>query len=282
MKISIITVNYNDKKGLEKTINSVVNQSFTGFEFLIIDGNSNDGSKEIIEKYKSKINYWVSEPDLGIYNAMNKGIKAAKGEFIIFMNAGDSFFDDDVLSKSNPLLNSNIGIYYGNLIFTVNDKPVKSCIPPTELSFSFFVDFSLPHQASFIKRELFSKYFLYNEKLKIMSDWEFTIFCICKENVPYKHLDLFISNYDYSGISSSFDNTEKILKEKEIILKNHFPLFYDDSKDLHLMNSKKFEQIKLIKTNNFSWKLLKAFINGLLIFKPKIKTNFSKYYKDIN
>ena len=280
MKISIITVNYNDKKGLEKTINSVVNQSFTDIEFLVIDGNSSDGSKEIIEKYKSKINYWVSEPDLGIYNAMNKGIKAAKGEFIIFMNAGDSFFDDDVLSKSNPLLNSNIGIYYGNLIFKLNEKQTKLCRPPSELSFSYFVDFSLPHQATFIKKELFSYYFFYNETLKIMSDWEFNIFCICKQNVSYKHLDLIIANFDNSGVSSNPENLNKIAYERDIVFKNHFPLFYEDSKKLNLINSKRFLQIIDLKKNKFQWKLLKAFMNLLSLFKPKTETFFSKYFKD--
>lgn len=98
-KISIITINYNDKIGLSKTINSVLNQSWQKFEFIVIDGGSNDGGLEVIEQFKDKIDYWVSEPDKGVYNAMNKGIKVAKGEYLIFMNSGDTFYDDQVLEK---------------------------------------------------------------------------------------------------------------------------------------------------------------------------------------
>ena len=281
MKISVITINYNDKIGLTKTINSVVNQSYTDFEYLVIDGKSTDGSMEIIEEYKSKINYWVSEPDSGIYNAMNKGIRAAKGEFIIFMNAGDTFFNNEVLSKVNPLLNAEIGIYYGNLIFKINEKQTKLCRPPSVLSFSYFVDFSLPHQATFIKKQLFDNHFFYNENLKIMSDWEFNFVCICKQNVPYKHLDILIANFDNSGISSNPKNENEISKEREIIYLKHFPLFLEDSNKLNLINSKRFLQIINIKDNKWRWKFLKAFLNLLSIFKPKTKTYFSKYFLDV-
>ena len=99
IKISIITINYNDAKGLYKTIQSVINQSFDNYEFIIIDGGSTDDSLTIIDQYKTKIDYFISEPDTGVYNAMNKGIKIAKGEYLIFMNSGDGFYDENVLSK---------------------------------------------------------------------------------------------------------------------------------------------------------------------------------------
>lgn len=97
MKLSIITVNLNDKTGLEKTIKSVISQSFSDFEFIIIDGESTDGSIDIINQYKSKISYWVSEKDSGIYNAMNKGIRQAKGEYLYFLNSGDALHNENVL-----------------------------------------------------------------------------------------------------------------------------------------------------------------------------------------
>ena len=277
MKLSIITVNYNNKQGLEKTINSVINQSFTDFEYVIIDGKSTAGDQEIIKKYESKITYWISESDLGIYNAMNKGIKAATGEFVLFMNSGDCFFDNDVLKKTIPFLASSVGFYYGNLIFSIKEQQ-KISTPPSTLSFSYFIDFSLPHQATFIKKDLFYQHFFYNEQLKIMSDWEFTIYCICKENVPYQHLNFPIAYFDSTGVSSNPNNSTVFAKEKEVVLQKHFPLFFDDSKDLHLINSKRFEQIKKIKNKSFSWKFLKAIINLLLIFQPKTQTNFARYY----
>ena len=114
MKISIITVNYNDKLGLEKTIKSVLDQENVVFEYLVIDGNSNDGSKDIIEKYKDKINYWVSEPDSGIYNAMNKGIRAATGDYLLFLNSGDWLFENNSIANVDKLITGSKDIYYGN------------------------------------------------------------------------------------------------------------------------------------------------------------------------
>ena len=95
--ISIITVNFNDKIGLERTLESVFSQNFRNFEYLVIDGGSNDGSKDLLEKNSEKINYWVSEPDKGIYNAMNKGISFAKGEYLIFLNSGDHLKNENSL-----------------------------------------------------------------------------------------------------------------------------------------------------------------------------------------
>ena len=270
MKISIITVNYNDKKGLEKTINSVVNQSFTGFEFLIIDGNSNDGSKEIIEKYQSKISYWVSEPDSGIYNAMNKGIKAAKGEYLLFLNSGDSFFDDNVLSKVSSSINSNKDIYYGDAVFK-NDKTEFKVTYPEKLSFQFFTHNSLCHQATFINKNLFETVFLYNEKLKIISDWEFALVSICKQNCSYEHLNLVICYYDIEGISSNVNSKEKIKAETNQVIQNHFPAFFEDYEAISQLNNKRIKTIFHIQKFPFAWKMLKGFAKLLSIFLPKQK-----------
>ena len=99
MKLSIITVNFNDSEGLERTIRSVISQTFRDFEFIVIDGGSTDGSVNVIKKYENHINYWVSEHDGGIYAGMNKGLRQAKGEFVNFMNGGDSYHSPDVLFK---------------------------------------------------------------------------------------------------------------------------------------------------------------------------------------
>ena len=97
MKYSIITVNYNNKEGLRKTIESVISQTFRDFEYIVIDGGSSDGSAELLKEYSDKITYWVSEPDKGIYNGMNKGIAKATGDYLNFMNSGDCFYDQQVL-----------------------------------------------------------------------------------------------------------------------------------------------------------------------------------------
>ena len=97
MKFSIITVNYNNKEGLRKTIESVIHQTFRDFEFIVIDGGSTDGSDDVLKEYDAQIDYWVSEPDGGIYQGMNKGIKKATGEYLNFMNSGDCFYASNIL-----------------------------------------------------------------------------------------------------------------------------------------------------------------------------------------
>jgi len=110
-KLSIITVNLNNAEGLRKTIESVVTQTFTDFEYIIIDGGSTDGSVEIIKLYADKITYWVSEPDKGIYNGMNKGIMVAKGEYCQFLNSGDWLVNENVLKE----VFADVDIVYGDL-----------------------------------------------------------------------------------------------------------------------------------------------------------------------
>jgi len=267
-KISIITINYNDSNGLNKTIESVVNQSFEDYEFIVIDGGSTDGSIEIIEQNKSKINYWVSEKDSGVFNAMNKGIKAAKGEFVIFMNGGDCFSSNTILKEISTELNSDFDIYYGdNYKISPNSKRLKTY--PENLTFSFFYSSSINHQSTFIRRSLFETYFYYNENYKIASDWEFFVYTICYANVPTKYLKKTIANYDFTGISSNPKFADVFVNEKLQTLRKFFPTFVDDYKDINELNSKRFLQYQHIKRYNLAWKFLKATINFILIFLPK-------------
>ena len=124
--ISIITVNFNDKIGLERTLESVFSQNFRNFEYLVIDGGSNDGSKELLEKNSEKINYWVSEPDKGIYNAMNKGISVAKGEYLIFLNSGDHFKNENSLEIAQKYLDKDITYFFQKHIINGVDIELKN------------------------------------------------------------------------------------------------------------------------------------------------------------
>ncbi len=267
-KISIITINYNNIKGLEKTIKSIIHQTENHYEFIIIDGGSTDGSKELIESYSEKIDYWVSEPDTGVYNAMNKGIKAAKGDFVIFMNSGDTFYENNVLEKVNPLLVDEFDIYYGdNYKVKQNSKRKKTY--PEKLSFSFFYSSCINHQATFIRRQLFFDYFLYNEKFKIVSDWEFFIYTICIENRPSKYLKMTICNYDFTGISSKKDNRSIADLEKKIVFDKYFSHFTENYKLVSEIKSKRMQQILYIKTFKTHWKLFKGIINFLALFAKK-------------
>ena len=270
-KFSVITINYNDKKGLERTIESVINQTWKDFEFIVIDGASNDGGIDIIEHNKHNIDYWVSEPDNGIFSAMNKGIKVAKGEFLIFMNSGDTFFDQFVLEKIEKELSDDYDIFYGDYYRVNNNNSLKKRTFPEKLSFSFFYSRSLSHQSTFIRRKLFFDIFLYNEEYKIASDWEVFMYAICQKNVPYKHINLPISKFDFSGISS-ISKYNNLAKEERIqSINKYFPLFADDYILVSELNSKRFKQIFHIQGYRKAWKFLKIMISISLLFVPKIK-----------
>lgn len=268
-KLSIITINYNDRVGLKKTIESVINQTWQNFEFIVIDGGSSDGGIDVIEQYKDNIDYWVSEPDKGVYNAMNKGIKIAKGDFLIFMNSGDTFFNEKVLEQMEKELIDDYDIYYGDY-YRVNNNSTKKRTFPEKLSFSFFYSGTLSHQSSFIRRKLFFDFFLYNEEYKIASDWEFFIYAICYKNVPYKYLNLTISNFDFTGVSSVARYKYLSIEERRQTVNKYFPLFSEDYKLVSVLNSKRFLQILHIQKFPFAWKIVKAVMNIILIFIPKL------------
>lgn len=268
-KISIITVNYNDREGLKKTIESVINQTWQNFEFIVIDGGSSDGGIDVIEQYKENIDCWVSEPDKGVYNAMNKGIKIAKGDFLIFMNSGDTFFNEKVLEQMEKELINDYDIYYGDY-YRVNNSSTKKRTFPEKLSFSFFYSGTLSHQSSFIRRKLFFDFFLYNEEYKIASDWEFFIYAICYKNVPYKYLNLTISNFDFTGVSSIAKYKNLSIQERRQTINKYFPLFSEDYELISVLKSKRFLQILHIQKFPFAWKIVKAVMNIILIFIPKL------------
>ena len=153
MKLSIITVNYNNLRGLKKTVESVKNQTYQEFEYLVIDGGSTDGSVAYLKDKEITFDYWVSEPDKGVYQAMNKGIKKATGDYVLFLNSGDHFLNNKVLEKNMQFIQGEDIIYF-NLQVVENGKTFIKEYPKT-LSFSYFVKDTLPHPATFIKKEVF-------------------------------------------------------------------------------------------------------------------------------
>jgi glycosyltransferase involved in cell wall biosynthesis len=234
-KLSVITINYNNAAGLERTIESVLCQSYRSIEYIIIDGGSKDGSVDIIQKNKNKICKWVSEADAGIYNAMNKGIRMASGEYLIFLNSGDLFRDRDTLENFFQDY-SNEDILYGDVILKSETREWVKTHPAT-LSFEFFLYDNLNHQSTLIRRTLFETVGLYNEKIKIVSDWAFFVDAICRFNASYKHVPVPISFFYQGGLSSNPENDELIHKEKETFLSDHYPAFLPDYKRLEQYRS---------------------------------------------
>jgi glycosyltransferase involved in cell wall biosynthesis len=264
-KLSIITVNFNNKEGLQKTIQSIESQTWQDFEFIVIDGGSTDGSTQLIEECQ-RINYSLSEKDNGVYNAMNKGIRMAKGEFVLFMNSGDCLHSEDTLSKVSTMLDTDYDILYGNN-YEINLHSKKLKTYPDELTFSFFYLHSLCHQATFIRRKLFDALFYYNEEYKIASDWEFFIYAICYKEVSYKYINEIICDYDMIGISSL--NREQSKSERLQTVAKYFKAFEKDYLIFNELNSKRIRQVLYIKKNRFAWRIMKWMIDLVLIFHKK-------------
>lgn len=269
-KVSIITVNLNNLIGLQKTVKSVLNQTFKDFEFIIVDGNSEDGSKEYINEISRHLTLWVSEADTGIYNAMNKGIKMATGDYVYFLNSGDIFFDNGTLENVVDKINGNIGIYYGDVIWDQIRR--KRLMPaPTKLAYPFLIANSISHQSCFIKRALFDEFFYYDESLKIVADWEFTIYAVCKKEISTQHLDMIVSIYDTSGISSNIENQKAIYEERQKVINKHFPLFAFSIDEIETIRGKRGKQFLYIKKHKFAYRMLKWFMSLILIFLPRQK-----------
>lgn len=250
--ISIITVNLNDVEGLKRTMPSVFEQTWQEFEYIVIDGGSSDGSKEYIESHKDKIDYWVSELDSGIYNAMNKGIKAATGEYLLFLNSGDWLYENKILDKvADKLLGCDV--LYGNMVKVYPDgkQHVDKGVNGNEITFKIFAEGTLNHSSSLIKRDLFIKHGFYDENLKIVSDWKFFLITLGLNNAEIKYVDYSFSCFDMTGISNAnieLRNTERLKVLREEI---PFPIYADYLKlkeQESTLNSPRIK--KFIRTDN--------------------------------
>lgn len=219
MKLSIITINYNNRDGLKTTIDSIVSQSFKDFEWIVIDGGSTDGSRELIEQYADHFAYWVSETDKGVYNAMNKGIVLAKGEFINFMNSGDGFASPTILEEIFSTSHT-ADVLYGYMMRGGLDGEVNnlSMMKPNLTWIDLYQD-GLPHQATFIKRSLFDQFGLYDENLRAVSDWKFFVNAFVYHTTTSEFIPKKIAVYAEGGISDVMG-----WEERQRVAKELFPL----------------------------------------------------------
>jgi glycosyltransferase involved in cell wall biosynthesis len=226
-KLSIITINLNNAKGLEKTIESVIDQTFTDFEYIIIDGNSTDDSVSIIKQYEKKIDYWISEPDKGIYNAMNKGILKATGEYCYFLNSGDVITNNNVLKEVFNDSERREDILYGNHIKIYAEGKMIKVKAKTDLSMiDFFHKSPFCHQAAILKRGLFLTHGLYNEGYKNISDWQFFVENMIMRNCTSRYVDIDMVYFDVTGVSSS--NYTLTVAERNNWFNSSIPRFQND------------------------------------------------------
>jgi len=221
--LSIITINYNDVEGLERTMKSVFEQHFIDFEFIVIDGGSRDRSVDCIHEYQARISHWISEPDNGIYHAQNKGIEAAKGTYLLFLNSGDVLNGPEALEAFITHEDFHGDIVYGDYKFEEGEK-----IYPDELTPYFFMITSLPHQSTLFKKTVFDRMGSYNEKYKIAADRAFYIKCFMSGQISFRHITYPLTKFDLSGLS----NDPALLKEKavedEAAFKEYFGIHYPE------------------------------------------------------
>jgi glycosyltransferase involved in cell wall biosynthesis len=304
IKLSIITINYNNAEGLRKTLASVVAQTYPNIEHIIVDGNSTDGSVDVIREYESTLASshspfasslkWLSEPDQGIYNAMNKGIEIAlgrrivnslnrselvedknkpTGDYIQILNSGDLLASNDVTERMVAALRSLENcppIFYGNMIKEWPDgKRIKDTCGGgdyTPDSFYYFYRGTLNHDCAYIRKDLFEKYGLYNEEMKICSDWEWYVRAIVLggEKTVYTNIDVTI--FDMTGISESDGkNRELIQKERREYLESILPAAVLRDYD---MLSLPIEQYRRLK---------KYHLWGVVYFVERVLFKFEKW-----
>ena len=266
MKLSIVTINRNNAEGLRKTIESVLVQTYRDIEYIIIDGASTDNSVEVIKSsalQAESLNVkWISEPDKGIYDAMNKGVKKATGDYVWILNSGDCAGASNVVERMAAVLEQGkneevrgkkgIDILLGNIVRVLGNKkeyaplPVKRImdeIPrPMDISMLTFYTGTVPQDAAFVRRELFEKYGYFDEKLKICADWKLYLNMIALGGVQPMHVNVDVVLFDMTGISNA--NNELRLAERRAYLEEILPESVIKDYDTYTFPIRQYQRLK--------------------------------------
>ena len=257
MKLSVITINRNNAAGLEKTLQSVASQTFKTFEYIVIDGASTDESVGMIKAHQNDFAHlrWVSEPDSGIYNAMNKGIRMASGDYIQILNSGDTLASDNVTERMLTELEKagNPSILYGNMVKDMPDgkQLIDKGFVGRDIAFLDMFMGTLNHSPAYIRRDLFERYGYYDESLKIVSDWKWFIQAIILGEEKPQYVDMDVTLFDMTGFSET--HKDIVIAERKQVLEQLF------SKAV-LADYEKFafplEQIKRLQRHPWAYKLV--------------------------
>lgn len=270
-KLSIITINYNNLEGLKRTLKSVVNQTWQEFEFVVIDGGSTDGSAEYIKSKNEFIDYWISEPDKGIYDAMNKGIAIASGDYLLFLNSGDHFFNNEALEENFQDFKTYDLIYFNvNIIGELTSEIITH---PDKLLFSYFYSSGLNHQSVLIKKELFGTVGFYDEYLNIVSDWKFFTLALFVHNCSYLNIKKTLTSYYLDGISSKLSHSF----ERNKVMNEYFSGFILDYEELlinrKLLKMNRFKMLYEIEKSRLGKKIVSVFFRLVIVLFIKKKLN---------
>ena len=243
MKFSIITVTYNDLSNLKITLESVKKQNFHDYEYIVIDGGSNDGTIEYFEQISNNDCHlkFFSEPDKGIYDAMNKGASKALGDYIIFLGAADTFYSDNILAEVDNILNKiDVDVLYGKVIFSSGEK--KGNIFGGKVNFyGTLLDKYVAHQSVFAKRQLLIR-FPFDLNYTFLADQDFML-NVKDKKYKMKYINKVISLYDGMGFSSDSDSRINILNERIKLLKKHNRFIYYIRQTGHFIKTREYYDI---------------------------------------
>lgn len=273
-KLTIVTVNLNNATGLRATIKSVLSQSFTDYEYIIVDGGSTDSSTDVIKEYANKLACWVSEPDKGIYNAMNKGILKAQGEYLQFLNSGDCLIDENILLKVFKI-SSPVDIIYGDIyeIMPDGNKKLQVSLKPDRLTLANFnsnKSATIQHPAAFIHKSLFVKE-LYDESYKILADIKFFIDRIIIQNCTIEYLPFPVANFNLEGLSSNPANWNTTIEERSRIFREILPhrILKDYEVFFQVKDSQLLKYIPILEKTSGLNKLVNCIIKLYMVIKNK-------------
>lgn len=244
--VSIITVVFNSKDHIEKTINSVINQDFNSKEYIVIDGGSTDGTLEIVNSYESVIDVIISEPDNGIYDAMNKGIMNASGKYCLFLNSGDLLFNENTLNGLRNHLRNNYGVIYGKAFFFSPEEGIDFVFGrEVELS-DFYLRMPICHQAIFFNTDMFKELGDYDTQFRIKADHEWMLRYFKSATTEALYVDEVIARYNMIGYAVT--NKLQSIKEFKIISRKYLPLLpritYEFKYPLLWVKYKIYEQMR--------------------------------------
>lgn len=261
-KLSIITINRNNAEGLKRTLDSVAVQTNKEFEHIIVDGASTDESVEVIKDYVNHVScmmydvLWVSEKDTGIYNAMNKGLKKAKGEYTLMLNSGDYLVDEHVIERILPEFEGT-DIVQGNVITTrAGKETIDRGYGKSDLTFIDVINGHFLHQASFCRRELFDKYGYFDETYKINGDTVFYAKCLGFGDATFKYVDQNIAYFDMTGISADPEGKYRKLRNEEDV--RYAQMFSRRMRKLLQNEEKKIKLYDKLHAHKWSWGLTMA------------------------
>ena len=266
IKLSIITINKNNYRGLQRTLHSISIQTNLNIEYIIVDGNSQDDSQNLIQQYADQLgdNFkWISEKDTGIFQAMNKGIAMASGQYVQFLNSGDCLYDANVVQLMLSALEeyNDPDILYGNMVkeFTNGTLYVDKGFEGRIVTFFDMFSGTLNHSSALIRKKLFEQYGCYDENLKIVADWKWYFQIIMQQGIQPVYVDKNVTLFDMTGIS----NTNKLLEaeERKQFLLEILPTYvYDD----YISRCYNIKQLNRIKHSTIGWKLFN-YLDTLLV-----------------